>query len=180
MNESCLVYEWVMSHMWMSHVSYMNESCLMHEWVTSHIWMSHVAYMNESYLILFYVYNSTPHAFANPTMSHVTLICVSYQWHTSDLIPRLQSHVSLLIQVFHEGGHTQLRLLLMTYIWSYFTSTIPPHVSLLIQVLYEGGHAHFCRAVGSRLPCSTFVRLGRRRWVEGGRGWGEGDFLWRI
>ena len=27
MNESCHTYEWVMSHMWMSHVTLMNESC---------------------------------------------------------------------------------------------------------------------------------------------------------
>jgi len=25
MNKSCLIYEWAMSHVWMSHVSYMNE-----------------------------------------------------------------------------------------------------------------------------------------------------------
>ena len=40
-----------MSHIWMSHVSYMNESCLIYEWAMSHIWMSHVSYMNESCLI---------------------------------------------------------------------------------------------------------------------------------
>ena len=42
-------YEWVMSHIWMSHVTHMNESCHTHmneschtcEWVMSHIWMSH-------------------------------------------------------------------------------------------------------------------------------------------
>jgi len=37
---SCHTYEWVMSHIWMSHVTHMNESCLTHEWVMSH--------MNES------------------------------------------------------------------------------------------------------------------------------------
>ena len=42
------VYEWVMSHMWMSHVTHMNESCHTYEWVMSRIWMSHVTHMNES------------------------------------------------------------------------------------------------------------------------------------
>jgi len=69
-SESCLMYEWVMSHTWMSHVAYMNKSfmrrdsslalertshvaymkyvCMLHiwnmyEWVTSHIWIRHVA-----------------------------------------------------------------------------------------------------------------------------------------
>ena len=47
---------WVMSHLWMSHVTYVNESCHICEWVMSHIWlslvvhmrMSHVTHMNES------------------------------------------------------------------------------------------------------------------------------------
>ena len=58
MNESCHAYEWVMSHIRMSHVShicagvcesafhvFMNESCHTHEYVMSHIWMSHVTHV---------------------------------------------------------------------------------------------------------------------------------------
>ena len=48
MNESCHTYEWVMSHIWMSHVTHMNESRHTYEWVTSHIWMRHVTHMNEA------------------------------------------------------------------------------------------------------------------------------------
>jgi len=33
MNESCHTYEWVMSHVWMSHVTRMNESCHTYECV---------------------------------------------------------------------------------------------------------------------------------------------------
>ena len=50
-NESCHTYEWVMSlmsHIWMSHVTHMNESWHTHEWFMSHIWMSHGAHINES------------------------------------------------------------------------------------------------------------------------------------
>ena len=36
MHESCRSYEWVMSHMRMSHVAHMNESCRTYEWVMSH------------------------------------------------------------------------------------------------------------------------------------------------
>ena len=36
--------EWVMSHIWMSHVTHMNESCHTHERVMPHIWMSHPTY----------------------------------------------------------------------------------------------------------------------------------------
>jgi len=49
-NESCLTYEWVLSHIWMSQVSHMNESCLTYEWVMSHIWISYVSRTNESCL----------------------------------------------------------------------------------------------------------------------------------
>jgi len=54
--ESCPTYEWVMSHIWkshvshicMSHVPHINGSCITYEWVMSHVWMSHVTRMNES------------------------------------------------------------------------------------------------------------------------------------
>ena len=42
MNESCHTYEWVMSHIWMSHVTHMNESRHTYEWVMSHIWTHHI------------------------------------------------------------------------------------------------------------------------------------------
>ena len=45
---TCHEYEWVMSRVWMSHVTHTNESCYAYEWVMSHIWMSHVTHMNES------------------------------------------------------------------------------------------------------------------------------------
>ena len=58
---------WVMSHVWLSHVTYMNISCLKYEsvmchiwatplrylqglWVMSHVWLSHVSSMNISCL----------------------------------------------------------------------------------------------------------------------------------
>ena len=63
-NESCHMYEWVISHIWMrhvthvagldfwsgsclymSHVPHMNESCHTHECVVSHIWMRHVTHV---------------------------------------------------------------------------------------------------------------------------------------
>ena len=48
MNEACHTYGWVMSHIWMSHVTHINESCHTYEWVMSHPWMSRVAHNNES------------------------------------------------------------------------------------------------------------------------------------
>jgi len=62
-NTPCHIYEWVMSHIWTSHVTCKNESCPIQrgsrypvdaplrechiQWVMSNVWMSHVTY-NES------------------------------------------------------------------------------------------------------------------------------------
>jgi len=62
-NESRHTCEWVMSHMWTSHVTHervmtqistshvthMNESRHASKWVTSHIWMSHGTHINKSW-----------------------------------------------------------------------------------------------------------------------------------
>jgi len=48
MKEMCQK-EWVMSHIGMSHVTHMNELCRTYEWVMSHIWTSHVTHKNEPY-----------------------------------------------------------------------------------------------------------------------------------
>jgi len=42
------VYQGVMPHMRMSHVTDMSESCRIHEWVTLYIWISHGMYANAS------------------------------------------------------------------------------------------------------------------------------------
>jgi len=41
------VFECIMSHIWMSHVTHLNESRRTFEWVMSHIWMSHKTYLWE-------------------------------------------------------------------------------------------------------------------------------------
>ena len=82
-HQSCLTYEWVMSHIWMSHVPHMNESCLTYEWVMSHIWMSHVSHMNESCLT--YEWKATCVQYQKTTtwsMTHVTHMnesCLTYK-----------------------------------------------------------------------------------------------------
>ena len=76
MNESGHTYEWVISHIWMSHVTHMNESCHTYEWVRSHIWMSHVTHMNEACHTYEWV-------MSHIWMSHVTHMkesCHTYEW----------------------------------------------------------------------------------------------------
>ena len=48
MNESCHTWGWVVSHVWMSHVTYLNESCHILEWVMSQMRTSHVTRVNVS------------------------------------------------------------------------------------------------------------------------------------
>jgi len=62
MNESFYTYAWgrsrvrwwgrrikcIMSHMWVSHVTYINQSFHTYEWVVSHKYIRHVAHLNES------------------------------------------------------------------------------------------------------------------------------------
>jgi len=41
-------HEWVMLHVWTSHVTRMDESCHTYECVVSHVWISHITCMHES------------------------------------------------------------------------------------------------------------------------------------
>jgi len=68
MNESCHTYDWVMPHVWMSHITHMNESCNAYEGVMSRIWMSHVTHINVSCLSYEWV------------MPHMNESCHKYEW----------------------------------------------------------------------------------------------------
>jgi len=111
MNESCHTYEWVISHIWMSHVTHMNESCHTYKWVMSHIWMSHVTHMNESCHTYEWV------------MSHIWMIHVTHMnesCHTYDYTLELRAIVLLHVsrmgmrQVMNEWCHTWMSHVLMS------------------------------------------------------------------
>ena len=94
-SESCCTYEWVILHMWMSHVAHMNGSCCTYEWVVSHVWMSHVAHMNGSGQTYEWV-NS------HIWMSHITHMndsCHAYEWVMSHI---WMSHVAQINQSCHK------------------------------------------------------------------------------
>jgi len=104
--------EWVMSHMWMrhvthiwmSHVAHVNESCHTYEWVTSHIWMRHVTRMNASChechtyeCVMSHIYEWV---MSHVWMSHVTRMNASrhtYEWvHRWDAVTlRAHAHCRL-------------------------------------------------------------------------------------
>ena len=95
MNESCHTYEWVMSHIWMSHVThmneschiYMNESCHTYEWVSSQKWnmahrdiitpqsaMSHGTHMHDPW-------RTYARVISHAWMSHITHMNESQESH---------------------------------------------------------------------------------------------------
>ena len=90
-NESCHTYKWVMSHIWMSHVTHMNESCHTHEWVKSHIWMSHSCLMNICVVWLVQMCDMT-HSY----VWHDSFICVTWLIHTCDMTHSYVWHESLM------------------------------------------------------------------------------------
>jgi len=75
MNESCHTYEWVMSHIWMSHVTHMDGSCSTYEWV-----MSNMALLG---------------AYGKPfTWSLPLQKCISYEWVMSHICMRHDTNMN--------------------------------------------------------------------------------------
>ena len=111
-NESGHTYEGVISHIWMSSVTHMNESFQKYEWVRSHIWMSHVKHMDESGHTYQWVWSHI-------WMSHITHMNESY--HTYEWV------------TFHTDARTQLVTCLFT--------TRAGSMSTIVAV--TGTHFHF-------------------------------------
>ena len=102
MHKSYHTYEWVMAHIWMSHVTHMNETCHTYECVVPHIWMRHVTRMNETC----HTYERHIHIW----MSHATRMNESYhtyathKWGTSHVWQIWRSHGTHIYR--SHGTHT--------------------------------------------------------------------------
>ena len=87
MIESCHTYEWVMSHIWMSHVTHMNESCHTYEWVMSHTWFRHVTHMNEScHTYSYALFWKSSYSIFTPSVHVYWYVCAH---------PRVTSHIRM-------------------------------------------------------------------------------------
>jgi len=156
MNESCHTYEWVMSHIWMSHVPHtnksslpviftcvshvahmnescphVNESCHTYEWVMSHIWMSHVPHTNESTLPVISTW-----------AGRVTHIRMSHVPHMNESFPTYEW--ILFTSNLHLNGSCPRCGWVLSQIWTSHVSdmnkschTYMPYVKLVIYVIHD-------------------------------------------
>jgi len=101
-SETQITYEWVMSHIWMSHVTHMNESCHTYEWVMSHTWMGHVPHMNEScptWPCWERMENHLHDRCHYRNASHMNESCHTYAWDTTQI---WMSHVTHMRETWHK------------------------------------------------------------------------------
>jgi len=138
-HESCHIYEWDMSHIWMSHVTHMNEDdddCFnYHPWKNnvvivfgtlsslrlSHVWMSYVTHMNEK------------------VITHIEASCRTYEWRSVSHI--YKSHVvrRLPVIIWMKRCITHMNESCHTYEWrgvshckSHTMSRLP--VALILEI----------------------------------------------
>ena len=133
-NESCHTYEWVMSHIWMSHVTHMNESCHTYEWVMSHIWMSHVSYQShQEYQCSCHTYESC-HTLWESCYTHESCVCVRFiiqlhwyeaVWHDSftSVICMPWSHVTYVNESCHTSSYQFTSVICMPWLIHKYTMT---------------------------------------------------------
>jgi len=118
-NESCHMYECIMSHMWTSHVTFVNMSSHTCEWVTSHIQISHVTHMHKSRhtyeLVMSHIW-----------MSHVTHMnesCHTYEWVRSRLSMSHVTHINESCRTY-EWVVSHMKMILLQTIVIYIIFTV--------------------------------------------------------
>ena len=136
--------QWVISHVWMSHVTRMSESCHIYERVTSHVSRSHVTCMKESW----HLYEGV---MAHVWTNHVT--CLNVLWHFFwELIvlcfqqlsfrglgmPLIADRIGQLCEKWHTYIytciHTYTYLYIHIYIYIYVHTYIHVHMYIYIHV----------------------------------------------
>jgi len=87
-------YEWVNSHIWMSHVPHMNKTCPTYVWAMSHIWMRHVPHITRHNLCACW----RTRAALCQQGDHTNESCPTYVWVMSHIwacltCERIMSHI---------------------------------------------------------------------------------------
>ena len=127
------VFRWVMSHIWMCHVTHLIESCHTHAWVMSHTWMHHVTNKNELFhtkkctIAILY---SRPLCFQVSHVTHMNESCQTHEWVMSHT---WMSHVT------HRNTSCHTHECVMSGIWMHHVT--PIHASCH---LHECETSHMC------------------------------------
>jgi len=109
--------QWVMSHMWMSHVTHVNESCHTYEWVMSHTWMLHTRAR---------IYGQRVRACAAFTcvtwLIHTCDMTHSHEWHDSFMCVTWLMHDMTHSCVWHDSCMSATRGICMCDVTHWFVS----------------------------------------------------------
>ena len=160
MNQSCHTNEWVMSYMWISHVTHwllttwrtefpwnMNESCHTYGWVTSHKWMSHVTYKWVMSHIGTY-------------LNHGSLM--TYEWIMSHFGSYSQSHLGWQSRMLFQNSKLKARTSLFTETWQkrrssieLWASKMSPQVGLAVHESWPFKDIWMSHGTQMNEPCHT-------------------------
>ena len=158
------------------HVTYMNESCYIYEWVLSHIWMSHVTHMNKwresshtyEYICIcdmtriyicdmtIYMWHDYIHIRDMTHTRHFTGIngsCHTYEWVTSHT---WMSHVTRT----NESHHTYTYKWVLSHIWMNHVTHMneSDHITH-VTYAYMSHVAHRSYRVISHHTCHTCIHV---------------------
>ena len=94
--------ERVMSHIWMSHVTYVNEACHACKWIMSHTWIRHVTQENEPCYTRGW---GMSHTWMSQ-VTHENKLCHAYHIHGSRTVDEwVTSHVPTNCGGWHQCSH---------------------------------------------------------------------------
>ena len=108
----CMTYAWVISHIWMSHVTHrlshathVTETRLTYEWITTCIQMGNVTHTSENCQIPICM-----HAVIHSYVSQVSFTCVVFVWRISHYAHTIESTSSYIQREFAVTGLTKYKL----------------------------------------------------------------------
>jgi len=140
----------------MSHVSHINESCLIYEWVMSYVWRSHVSCMNESCLTYEYVMSNRDttqcEMQCTSTLTHIhTLHTNSYTYKHSLFHTRTHTHTHAHACIrTHSHAHTHAHARAHTHTHTHTHTHAHTHT-------HTQGHDRACNAVQVNFRSAVFL-----------------------
>jgi len=159
MNESCHTYEWVMSHIWMSHVTHINESWHVYERVMSHI-LSHVNHIDISFYTYVYLTSWESCHTYECVMARIRtsqVIRMNESWYVYErVMSHKLSHVNHVDVSFHTYVYLTSRESCHSYEWVMSHTWISHGKYVESCHSYPGIILHICICMTSRESWHTY------------------------